>query len=79
MLKPTEQFDAALCIAYKQGWLKGFFGDMYQPELTITQLEIIHALQKKGRFYIASKMTKRWLGMKNADLDLTELKRTLKV
>ncbi len=61
MLQPIEVYNhGALVIAYKQGYLKGFFGDMYKPTYATTQLEVVHALQKHDCWFIAAACLNAW-------------------
>lgn len=61
MLQPIEIYNhGALVIAYKQGYLKGFFGDMYKPTYTLTQLEVAHALQSHDCWFVASACLREW-------------------
>lgn len=61
MLRPIEVYNhGALVIAYKQGYLKGFFGSMYKPTYTTTQLEVVHALQKHDYWLIAAACLNAW-------------------
>lgn len=61
MLQPIEIYNhGALVIAYKQGYLKGFFGDMYKPTYTLTQLEVVHALQRHDCWFVAAACLREW-------------------
>ena len=61
MLRPIEIYNhGALVIAYKQGYLKGYFGDMYKPTYTLTQLEVVHALQRHDYWLVAAACLREW-------------------
>lgn len=59
-LKPEEFCDVASTLAYKQGFLRGYFGSMYKTPYTINQIEAIRQLHKKDLFFIASECLKHW-------------------
>lgn len=47
-------------LAYHQGYLQGFWGAMYKPKFTLTQLEVIHHLERNGCYFIASACLREW-------------------
>ena len=59
-LQPEDFCDVASTLAYKQGFLRGYFGSMYKAPYTINQIETIRQLHKKDLFFIASEFLKHW-------------------